>query len=275
LDRNEYIELRFDLSQVEKGSIANATLELTAFQSMSNQTLRVYGLEHAAAGQNWNEATIEFAGAPGLTFDGNSVTRGRVDAELLLLGEFSTGTKSEGDTASFTNPDLTVFLNLLSYRGEGPENVVTLLVERQNSSNAQALFASKEATQLASSSAAPAGTYAPRLVLDAIFEAVEPILSGDYNDDGVVDAADYTEWRNHLGGTGPLPNETESLGSVDQADYDAWKANFGATVAGSGSGRLAPSTVPEPSAWISSLGGVLALIRARCNAGSLRGTRNE
>ena len=53
--------------------------------------------------------------------------------------------------------------------------------------------------------------------------------AGDYNNNGVVDAADYTTWRNNLGATISLTNQsplaiTRSL--VDQEDYDLWKANF-------------------------------------------------
>jgi len=73
-------------------------------------------------------------------------------------------------------------------------------------------------------------------------------LAGDYNGDHVVDAADYTVWRNHLGESFALTNETESLGTVDQADYEAWKTNFGATSAGSGGGSI--GAVPEPSSGI-------------------------
>jgi hypothetical protein len=245
--QNEYIELRFDLSGIERGKVAAAALELTAFQALSNQTLRVYGLENAAADQNWNEAAVAFDTAPGLTFDGNSTTRGRVADELLLLGEFSTGTKNEGDTISFTNPDLTAFLNLLAYRSQGPDNLVTLLLERQNTSSTQALFASKEATQLATGFAAAAGTYAPRLVLDAVALAA-PILAGDYNSDGMVDAADYAVWRDNFGLSVSLPNETESMGSVDQFDYNAWKTNFGAGTPNQGAGQGGSHSVPEPSA---------------------------
>ena len=36
---------------------------------------------------------------------------------------------------NFANPDLTAFLNLLAYRNSGPDNYVTLLVERQNNSS--------------------------------------------------------------------------------------------------------------------------------------------
>ena len=70
-------------------------------------------------------------------------------------------------------------------------------------------------------------------------------LAGDYNADGVVDAADYTVWRDALGQAASLPNETATPGQVTQADYDAWLANFGATLAPSGA-SAAPA--PEPAA---------------------------
>jgi hypothetical protein len=245
---NETIALRFDLSQVERGTVASVALQLTAFQALANETLRVYGLEHAVAEQAWDESAIDFANAPGLVFDGNSTTRGRVADEVLLLGEFNTGTVAEGGTVSFTNPDLTAFLNLLAYRDGGSEDVVTLLLERQNTSNNQALFASKEATALATGFSAPVGTFAPRLVLEAVMATV-PVLAGDFNDDGTVDASDYTVWRDLLNSGETLANETASLGVVDEADYDAWKANFGAVAAGGGSlGGHAP--IPEPSALL-------------------------
>lgn len=57
----------------------------------------------------------------------------------------------------------------------------------------------------------------------------DPNLAGDYNNNGVVDAADYVSWRIAFGESISLPNETESLGVVDQDDYDAWIENFGAT----------------------------------------------
>ena len=55
-----------------------------------------------------------------------------------------------------------------------------------------------------------------------------PLLVGDYNSDGVVDAADYVVWRKHLGTTFQLPNEgtNASPGEVTTADYDVWRAHF-------------------------------------------------
>ena len=79
-------------------------------------------------------------------------------------------------------------------------------------------------------------------------------LVGDYNNDGSVDAADYTVWRNG----GPLANESASPGVVDGADYDAWAGNYGATVAASS------TAVPEPlSASLAMLAGVLMACLSR------------
>jgi len=57
-------------------------------------------------------------------------------------------------------------------------------------------------------------------------------IPGDFNVDGTVNAADYTIWRDGLGGTHTV------------AEYDVWKSHFGTTGFG-GAGNVA--TVPEPS----------------------------
>lgn len=60
--------------------------------------------------------------------------------------------------------------------------------------------------------------------------SVAPTLPGDYNADGVVDAADYTVWRD-----GGSPDS-----SIE--GYNVWVANYGASASASG------SAVPEPTA---------------------------
>jgi pectate lyase len=82
-------------------------------------------------------------------------------------------------------------------------------------------------------------------VLSVIASA--PILAGDYNNDGKVDAADYTVWRDALHSGAALQNETASLGIVDADDYDAWKANFG-VMAELGGGAV--GAVPEPGSLV-------------------------
>jgi len=55
---------------------------------------------------------------------------------------------------------------------------------------------------------------------------------GDYNDDGVVNAADYVVWRDTSGGSGlNLAADGDLDGTVDADDYDVWKTHFGETVA--------------------------------------------
>jgi hypothetical protein len=82
----------------------------------------------------------------------------------------------------------------------------------------------------------------------------QPELAGDFNGNGIVEAADYSIWRDHLGGTHNLNGNGDETGGsaniVDQADYSYWKANFGNTSSGGGpSNSLA--AVPEPSSlWL-------------------------
>jgi hypothetical protein len=71
-------------------------------------------------------------------------------------------------------------------------------------------------------------------------------LAGDYNQDGHVDAADYTIWRHSLGSTTDLRADGNINGVVDAGDYDIWRANFGA-ISGSGSGAIGDAAVPEPA----------------------------
>jgi O-glycosyl hydrolase/regulation of enolase protein 1 (concanavalin A-like superfamily) len=64
---------------------------------------------------------------------------------------------------------------------------------------------------------------------------------GDYNQDGTVNAADYTVWRNSLGANVAAFAGADGSGNgvVDQADYEVWKANFGAVATGAGGAAFA------------------------------------
>ncbi len=70
-------------------------------------------------------------------------------------------------------------------------------------------------------------------------------LNGDYNGNGVVDAADYALWRHALQTATALPHDT-TPGSVTIDDYNVWRANFGQTL-GSGSELANAANVPEPT----------------------------
>ena len=64
--------------------------------------------------------------------------------------------------------------------------------------------------------------------------AAVPGFPGDFNGNGVVDAADYVVWRKNYG---------------TPAAYDTWRAHFGQT-AGSGAGANANATIPEPATLV-------------------------
>jgi CubicO group peptidase (beta-lactamase class C family) len=68
------------------------------------------------------------------------------------------------------------------------------------------------------------------------------VTPGDFNNDGNVDAADYTVWRDRVGTPADtLPNDIDG-GIVGAAQYDTWATNYGRTTSGEG------VSVPEPGA---------------------------
>jgi hypothetical protein len=110
-----------------------------------------------------------------------------------------------------------------------------------------------------------------------VLQAVSAVgVAGDYNGDGTVNAADYTVWRNNLGGSASalLNRDPNNGGNINANDYAFWKSRFGAT-SGSGSGGLAGSagSVPEPSALLMLLVGLAGMgFRRRGGAVGAAGT---
>ena len=75
-------------------------------------------------------------------------------------------------------------------------------------------------------------------------------LSGDYNGDGHVDAADYVVWRKANGSEGiGLAADGSGNGTVDDADYLIWRQNFARMAAAAGALRRFPSLV-ELLSWL-------------------------
>ncbi len=80
---------------------------------------------------------------------------------------------------------------------------------------------------------------------------------GDYDGNGVVDAADYVVWRHSVGNVVPPGTNGDANGNgfVENSEYQPWRANYGRTAgiigsaAGSGSSSESAS-VPEPSALL-------------------------
>ena len=96
-----------------------------------------------------------------------------------------------------------------------------------------------------------------QIVLSA-FESLSPMLPGDYNQDGVVDSADYVVWRNGLGTT------------HTQNDYTIWRAYFGQTSGSSASTTAGTSSapIPEPDALLMILMGMILMFICQRRAAS-------
>jgi hypothetical protein len=86
--------------------------------------------------------------------------------------------------------------------------------------------------------------------------APAPAAGGDYTHNGLVNAADYTVWRDSLGQTVPLGTAADGNvnGLIDSGDYDVWKTGFGDATPGAGNSAM----VPEPSTLFLALCALLA-----------------
>ncbi len=71
--------------------------------------------------------------------------------------------------------------------------------------------------------------------------APSPAMAGDYNNDGIVDAADYIVWRKE----GPLFNDP--IPGTMPDDYTVWRMRYGATTSASAA-SINSNPIPEPRA---------------------------
>jgi hypothetical protein len=216
--------IKFDTGTIPSSSIEQAILQVNAQNSGSASQViaHMYGLTNDA----WNEATINWNNAPNLA-DSNGTALDDISENFIegvgtsafFVGHF-TGTSSERQTGI----DVTSFLQ------QHPDQEVTFLVAREVRFDGENVDDDLTSLQIASKErGAVAG---PQMLLSLAASA----LPGDYSRDGIVDTADYDEWKRTFGGT------------MDAADYVVWRKNFGASLPGvvggaSGHGAL----VPEPT----------------------------
>ena len=101
-------------------------------------------------------------------------------------------------------------------------------------------------------------------MLKGLSSATATTIPGDYNNNGVVDGADFVVWRNNERTTKVLPNDPYGP-VIGASQYNLWRANFGKTP-GTGAGSLVDAGgVPEPGTIVLILGGLMsgALVRRR------------
>jgi rhamnogalacturonan endolyase len=82
-------------------------------------------------------------------------------------------------------------------------------------------------------------------------------LRGDYNVDGLVDAADWVMWQK-LAGSNNLAADGDHDGMVDPGDSVVWQNNFGATASAGGSGAVVVVSAVADSPPVASSRGLVA-----------------
>jgi hypothetical protein len=92
------------------------------------------------------------------------------------------------------------------------------------------------------------------------------VAAGDYNADGIVDAADYILWRRALE-SADLRADGDGNGVIDSGDYDVWRANFGTS---SSNASALVAQIPEPSAGCILIAALMVLCGASNRVRKLR-----
>jgi outer membrane protein assembly factor BamB len=223
-----------------------------------------------------DHATPSFDGASAvgsLTCDFGSVSQGSADPtfnfSLFNYGTNPTFTADldfdavtpAGDSSVLTT-DLAGSAGSLTLAG-GLSHVFTAMLDTA----AAGMFSATYTLMLSDENIAGALNKSLTLTLMANVTASAGLV-GDYNGNGIVDAADYTVWQDTLGQT-VTPHsgaDGDGDGVITEQDYQTWASNFGnhSPGAGAGAARAATSTVPEPCGlFLISLGAALMLISRR------------
>jgi hypothetical protein len=138
--------LRFDLTEIND-IIVDVSLELTFVSAGGSgianpSTYYVYGLINGHTGKNWDELTITWNNAPA---NNQGSGNGFLAAEVTFLGSFDLAVLSAevGDKVTFTSNELINFLQ------KDTNNLVTLMLTREQRNFSNEHFASKENATLA------------------------------------------------------------------------------------------------------------------------------
>ena len=190
--------------------------------------------------------------APGTSIESLDVGSLTLNAGAIL--DFELDTIAGVDTSDRINVTLTDGLTIeggsvtIANAGAMTDGTYTLI------NYAGTIMGSGLSTFLSTPPTGPAG-FAYSLINNTANTSIDLIVTaagipGDYNNNGVVDAADYVIWRKHLGTNTQLANEVSGVtpGSVTQDDYNEWRARFGNTSGSGTDSRLAgEQSVPEPT----------------------------
>lgn len=264
--------IKFDVSDLAGELITNATLRLV-------QTVDASAAPNRAGAQF--AVTTEVYGVNSGDFDENTSTwqnyvGGVDDAALTSFLNFGTishlgtmtnvsspgGLSGPGGVTTFIDADLTALVQDW-VDGDRPNYGLLLLTS-------------------ATLTAAPAspGDVIVRYAAheSTVFDGPQLIVShaplvnpGDYNQDGVVDAADYVVWRDQVGQIVPVGTAADGTrdGLINHDDYEAWRQRFGEITSGMGASNATGLSVPEPGTC------VMALMALVCAVNLCKSARHD
>ncbi len=236
------------------GDIANSEVQQAILQvwgqntgSASQVITHVYGLTD----NNWDEATITWNTAPNLSAS-NSTSLNDISQNFITdIGNTAhiVGELTAVATARQMSIDVTDFVR------NHPDEQITFLIAREVRFDGENVDDSLTSLQLASRQR---GTDpGPQLFMTLSSFA----LPGDFDHDGIVDANDYTIWRQDYGMTNSDADGNRD-GVVDAGDYVIWRHNQGKTLPSSSSVAAATLAVPEATAaWLAGLAVGLLLLK--------------
>ena len=233
--------MRFDISGVS-GDLSGAGL--TVHNVGQSRTIEVYGMidSNTPGVEDWDESTISYNTAPGITNQGSATLTGVVDPlQYSFIGTWQIpGPESNGYdpsyvTTTFPAPALpdpeTIYTdpanievdfgtNLSNLVAADTNGLLSLLFFPLDSTDGNVALRTKEYETN------PAFVIAPTLNLpNATMGGVE---NADFNSNGYRDGADFLIWQRGFGGVGGLGNgDANASGTVDGADFAIWESQFG------------------------------------------------
>jgi hypothetical protein len=110
-NRNRLGIVRFDISSVASVTTAGANIQFTETGN-NGRAITVYGLNDGDAGENWDEASITYNTAPGISFNNSMAPALSTDfdpARTTNLGTFNT-TSSTNEVVTFSGAALEAFI---------------------------------------------------------------------------------------------------------------------------------------------------------------------
>ncbi|HVT27541.1 MAG TPA: autotransporter-associated beta strand repeat-containing protein [Lacipirellulaceae bacterium] len=209
----------------------------TAVQLTSNLNAAINAGTFTVSGAIGGSGSITKSGAGALTL---TSTHSYTGATIVQSGTLSFNSSGLADAADvFLSSGATLQLNF-----NGSPDVIDSLFLNGTSMPVGTWGAIGSGAQFTSSLLGGSGML-------QVSTYVPSFLAGDYNSNGVVDAADYVVWRKSIGADSIPNRDSQNTGPVGQADFDVWRADLGrivGAVAGSGSGlSVATTAVPEPA----------------------------